>query len=108
MSGVPLPSRTIPESFILIRDPATLPYRVARREPEQIAESLCPDQPVALIQNEGAMALGRNLLEAFDRLEVLEATAAAVIASHRLGELATMGDRPIAELKAVFFPNGGL
>ena len=68
---------------------------------------LGPDRPVTLIQNDGAITLGSGVLDAFDRLEVLEATAAAVIASRPLGELTSMRDDQIAELRERFFPNGG-
>jgi L-fuculose-phosphate aldolase len=47
------------------------------------------------------------VLDAFDRLEVLEATAAAVVASRTLGELSPMDDEQLADLRRAFFPTGG-
>jgi L-fuculose-phosphate aldolase len=108
VSGAPLPTRTIPESYILVRDPARLAFRTTRLEPESVAAQLCPDRPVAVVENDGALSLGRSALEAFDRLEVLEATAAAVIASRPLGELSPLGEEAIGALREVFFPKGGL
>jgi len=106
-AGLPLPARTIPESYILVREPGLVLFREARLNPERVADVLCPDRPVALVQNEGALALGASILDAFDRLEVLEATAAAVIASGPLGKLAPMNDAQLEELRKAFFPTGG-
>ena len=106
-TGIPLPSQTIPESYILIREPVYVPFRTTIVDPEAVAAILCPDQPVALVHNAGALALGASVLDAFDRLEVLEATAAAVIASRPLGELATMNEQQLAEIRNTFFPSGG-
>jgi len=104
---IPLPSQTIPESYILIREPVSVSFRTTMLDPDSVAAKLCPDNPVALVQNNGVLAVGASVLDAFDRLEVLEATAAAVIASHPLGELTTMNDEQLAELRKAFFPTGG-
>lgn len=106
-AGIPLPSRTIPESYILVREPVSISFRATIRDPGSVAAVLCPDNPIALIHNDGALALGASVLDAFDRLEVLEATAAAVIASRLLGGLTPMNDEQLAELRDVFFPTGG-
>ena len=42
------------------------------------------------------------MLDAFDRLEVLEATAEAVINSRAIGEVSSMSAETIAELRAAF------
>jgi L-fuculose-phosphate aldolase len=104
---IPLPSRTIPESYILIREPVSVSFREAITDPEGVAARISPDNPVALIHNDGVLTLGASVLDAFDRLEVLEATAAAVIASRPLGELAPMNDQQLSELRNAFFPTGG-
>ncbi len=107
-AGMPLPARTIPESYILVREPGFVSLREFLVEPTSVAEVLNPDHPVALVGHAGAMALGASLLDAFDRLEVLEATAAALIASRTLGEFAPMTDEQLVELRRTFFPGGGI
>jgi L-fuculose-phosphate aldolase len=104
---IPLPSRTIPESYILIREPVSVSFRETIVDPEGVAAVISPDNPVALVHNDGALTLGASVLDAFDRLEVLEATAAAVIASRPLGGLAPMNDQQLFELRNAFFPSGG-
>lgn len=106
-AGIPLPSRTIPESYILIREPVYVSFEATRLDPESIASVLCPDNPIALVHKEGALSLGAHVLDAFDRLEVLEATAAALITSRSLGELTPISDERLAELRRTFFPIGG-
>ena len=70
--------------------------------PEKIAEQVTPEFPIALIENDCALVLGKSILDAFDRLEVLESTAEAVILSRSLGEVRPMGDEVIEELVQAF------
>jgi L-fuculose-phosphate aldolase len=107
-AGMPLPARTIPESYILVREPGSVSFRETRVDSTRVAGVLNPDRPVALVRNDGALALGASLMDAFDRLEVLEATAAALIASRPLGEFAPMSDQQLVELRKTFFPSGGI
>ena len=50
------------------------------------------------------LVCGASVLDAFDRLEVLESTAETIINSGRLGPLVSMGDADIEELQRAFFP----
>jgi L-fuculose-phosphate aldolase len=52
------------------------------------------------------LVTGRDVLEAYDRLEVLESTAEAIINSRALGPMAPMPDDVIRDLEAAFFPAG--
>jgi L-fuculose-phosphate aldolase len=63
---------------------------------------MSPEGPAALLENDGVLVLGTSVLDAFDRLEVLEATAEAVINSRAIGEVRRMGDDAIAELVQAF------
>ena len=97
-----LDTRTIPESYIFLRDVAVLPFSWVYDAPEKIAETMTPEFPIALIENDCALVLGKTILDAFDRLEVLESTAEAVILSRSLGEVRPMGDEVIDELVQAF------
>ena len=97
-----LDTRTIPESYIFLRDVAVLPFDWVYTAPEKIAAQLSPAFPIALIENDCALVLGRSILDAFDRLEVLESTAEAVILSRALGDVRPMPDEVIAELIEAF------
>jgi L-fuculose-phosphate aldolase len=102
VSAAKLDTRTIPESYIFLRDVAVLPFAWVYDAPERIAEKMTPKFPIALVENDCALVLGKSILDAFDRLEVLESTAEAVILSRALGEVQPMGDAVIKELVAAF------
>jgi L-fuculose-phosphate aldolase len=97
-----LDTRTIPESYIFLRDVPVLPFAWVYDAPEKIAAAMTPEFPVALIENDCALVLGKTILDAFDRLEVLESTAEAVILSRALGEVRPMDDAVIDELVQTF------
>jgi len=97
-----LDTRTIPESYIFLRDVAVLPFPWLYEAPEKIAETMTPEFPIALIENDCALVLGKTILDAFDRLEVLESTAEAVILSRMIGEVRPMGHEVIDELIDAF------
>ncbi len=97
-----LDTRTIPESYIFLRDVPVLPFSWVYDAPEKIAETITPEFPIALVENDCALVLGKTILDAFDRLEVLESTAEAVILSRSLGEVRPMGDDVIQELIDAF------
>ncbi len=102
VSDTMLDPRTIPESYIFLRDVAVLPFASISEDPDRIASSFTPAAPIALVRNDCALVLGQNILDAFDRLEVLESTAEAVINSRALGEVKSMNDEGIEELVKVF------
>ena len=93
-----LDTRTIPESYIFLRDVGTIPFERIYGEPSGFADLVRPDFPVSLLENDGVMVLGTSLLDAFDRLEVLESTAEAVINSRPLGAVRPMDAAVIEEL----------
>jgi len=98
-----LDARTIPESYIFLRDVARLPYGPHYGEGAEVAERLGPTIPAALIDNDGVVVLGTSVLDAFDRLEVLESTAEALINCRHLGPLTAMTEDILAELRQAFF-----
>ena len=97
-----LDTRTIPESYIFLRDVEVVPFEVVYGDPEAFAAGCRPDFPVSLLENDGVLVLGKSLLDAFDRLEVLESTAEAVINSRPLGPVRPMDDSVISELVQAF------
>ena len=98
-----LDSRTIPESFILLRDVQRSPFGARVGDGRDLAERMTLTQPIMLLDNDGVMVVGSSVLDAFDRLEVLEATAEAMFDSRPLGPLVPMSDAVIDELSQAFF-----
>lgn len=103
MTKTPLITRTIPESYIVLNEAPKVPFaRIVEDAPKIAACMDIKKCPVVLIENEGALVIGRNVLEAFDRLEVLEATAEALLLGRPLGLLAPMPEDALLELRKAF------
>lgn len=103
MTAATLSTRTIPESYIVLNEAPKLPFlRIVEDAARIAAEVSLGRRPVVLIANEGALVLGRDILDAFDRLEVLEATTEALLLARPLGPVVPMPDPAIAELRRVF------
>ncbi|HVU35714.1 MAG TPA: class II aldolase/adducin family protein [Opitutaceae bacterium] len=103
MTAAPLSTRTIPESYVVLQEAPKLPFLRIVEDAERIAaEVSLGKRPVVLIENEGALVLGRDVLDAFDRLEVLEATTEALLLAKPLGPVVPMPEEAIAELRRVF------
>ena len=103
MTAAPLSTRTIPESYIVLNEAPKLPFLRIVEDADRIAEQVSLGRrPVVLIENEGALVLGRDVLDAFDRLEVLEATTEALLLAKPLGPVVPMPEPAIAELRRVF------
>jgi len=102
VTGAPLDSRTIPESYLFLKDVARVPFGEQYQDGQAVAQRLSPENPVALIENDGVLVCGTSVLDAFDRLEVLETTAEALINSRPLGTVVPMSAATIAELTAAF------
>ena len=95
-------SRTIPESYVFLRDVQRVPFGVQYRGDHGIADFVSKSSPAALLENDGVLVTGSSILDAFDRLEVLESTAEAIINAHSIGEVSVMPDSVIRELRKAF------
>ncbi len=103
VTDTPLSTYTIPESYVVLNAVVKLPFLRIVEDAAEIASRLTLEKtPVVLISNEGALVIGRTILEAFDRLEVLEATAEALLLARPLGAPVLMPESSIDELRRVF------
>ncbi len=95
-------SRIIPESYIMLRDVPRLPFGSTFMEPEKTAALFTQAQPLALVENDCAVVTGTSLINAFDRLEVAEYSAKALIACRSLGKAVMIDAAQIAEIERAF------
>ncbi|MCB9260482.1 MAG: class II aldolase/adducin family protein [Ignavibacteriales bacterium] len=95
-------TRTIPESYVVLRDIQKIKFGDQFNDPEKIAKSLSQSVHVLLIQNDCLLTTGKNILEAFDRLEVAEFSANSLITSKIIGECIKIDDGQISELNEKF------
>jgi len=97
-----LDSRTIPESYVLLREIPRLPYGSTFMEPEKTAGVFGRSTPLALVQNDCVVVTGESLIQAFDRLEVAEYSARSLIAARALGPVVMIDPARAAEIERAF------
>jgi L-fuculose-phosphate aldolase len=98
-----LSARTIPESYLLLRDVQRIPFGLQFGDGSEVAGRVSMEQPAALMDNDGVLVCGTSVLDAFDRLEVLESTAETVINGRLIGNPVPMPADVIRELAEAFF-----
>jgi len=94
--------RTIPESYILLREIAKEPYESIFGNPEETSKKFNNRVPALIFQNDCVVVTGGTLLQAFDRLEVAEATATSIIASKEVGKIVHITEKEVEDLKTAF------
>lgn len=95
-------ARTIPESYILLRDVKKIPYEEIYTNPDQMAKEFAPSCPAVMAENDCVIVTGGSLLQAFDRLEVMESTAHSIISAQEIGPIVHITDPEIEEIKEAF------
>ena len=93
---------TIPESYVVIRQVSRVPFGLQFEDVETTAAEISAKRPAALLENDGVLVTGADILQAFDRLEVLESTAEAIINTAPIGKLEPMPEAATRELDRVF------
>ncbi|MGN6368203.1 MAG: class II aldolase/adducin family protein [Phycisphaerae bacterium] len=102
VTGAGLDARTIPESYLFLKDVGRVPFEEQFGDGGAVARRVSLESPAALMENNGVLVVGRSVLDAFDRLEVLESTAEAIINAGRIGKVVPMGEGVIGELRKAF------
>lgn len=95
-------TRTIPESYILLRELPLVKYGSQYRDGKELSETLSPNTPILLIENDSVLVTGDSILTTFDRLEVAEFSARSLTLARQMGELQPIGEGRLSELKERF------
>ena len=95
-------SRTIPESYITLRNVKRLPYAFSRTNIAETAAVFDARTPVAIVNNQCVIVTGNSLLNAYDRLEVLEYSAAALIAARDIGDIVYITPDEVKAIEKAF------
>jgi L-fuculose-phosphate aldolase len=98
----PIDTRTIPESYIFVREVSLLPFETSFNDHASLARTLTLCRPAAVLGNNGVMVVGDSVLSAFDKLEVLEYSAEAVLDAQPIGGHVAMSQEIIDELADAF------
>jgi len=103
VTGQKFDTRTIPESYLVLRDIPLIEYGAQFGKAKKLAEILTPAIPVVLLQNDAILTTGSDLPQAFDRLEVAEFSARALIDTAHIGKLMPIDDKALEDLEKAFF-----
>ena len=102
VTGTALDSHTIPESYVVLLNVGQARYGLQFTNLDELAGLIDEMCPSLLLENDGVLVTGGTMLEAFDRLEVLESTAEAIINSKAIGTFSKMPASVIRDLDRVF------
>ena len=94
--------RTIPESYILLRNMQKVNFSSVFIDIENVVAMFSERTPVLICENNQILATGDSLLNAFDRLEVCEATAHSIISAKDIGEMVHISEDDIKEIDVAF------
>jgi len=96
-------ARLIPESYIALKTVRKFPFGSTFMQPKLLAREFSLKNPVAIIENDCAVAAGTSLANAFDRLEVMEYSAKSLIQARSIkGEIVKINDEEVKEIETVF------
>ena len=76
----------IPEAYISLRDVNKYPFGSSVTNMETLAKNMTAKSPAAIIENDCVIAAGNSLLKAFDKLEMMEYSAKALVLAATSGE----------------------
>lgn len=95
-------SRLIPESYLMLEDVKRVPFMSATDDIAGTAAIFGKGTPVVVVDNECVLVAGQTLLNAFDRLEVLEYSAKALIAARDIGPLVKITQDEVLAIRKAF------
>ena len=95
-------SRLIPESYIVLRDVKRLPYMASRLDIPGTVAAFSEKTPVMIVNNQCVIVTGTSLMNAYDRLEVMEYSAAAIIACKDIGDIVLITPEEVDAIEEAF------
>mgnify|MGYP001536342673 FL=1 len=96
-------ARLIPESYIALKNVRKYPFGSSFMQPEMLAKEISIKNPVVIIENDCIIAAGPSLLNAFDRLEVMEYSAKSLVEAASLGgEVVKISPDEVKEIEVAF------
>ena len=88
VTGTDLDSAIIPESYVVLRGIPMIEFGRQFTDERRLAHEISTRTPVVLLRNDAVLTTGKSLTQAFDRLEVAEFSARAILSATRLGAIA--------------------
>ena len=93
----------IAEAVAILGEPLLVPYALmgTRELAEMVARNI-DKSDILLLENHGILAIGKNLLEAFDKIEVLENAARMTVITEIMGSAKSLSGNKIEEIEKLF------
>jgi L-fuculose-phosphate aldolase len=101
VSGTKMDVRTIPESWIFLKDIPSIPFGSLYTDVEKMA-ALFEKNRAVLVENDCFFVTGDRLINAFDYLEVAEFSAKSLIMATALGPLKPISNPQSEDLREAF------
>jgi len=96
-------SRLIPESYICLKNVSRFTLEEYAKDPVKVASALNMKDPIAIVENECAIVCGNSLLNAYDRMEVMEYGAESICKTASYGcDIVKISDEEIREIEVAF------
>lgn len=102
VTHTPIDSRTIPESYIEMREVGRVPFGTSTLAPEKISAMISKKVPVVMVENDSVISTGNTLIKAFDKLEVAEFTANTIIHAKMIGDIVKISDKEVDDINKAF------
>jgi L-fuculose-phosphate aldolase len=102
ISGTEFDTRTIPECYMVLKKISVFPYGPQHHDASALSAALQPEAPMIIIDNDCLISTGSSLLQAYDRLEVAEFSAKAIISALPAGEIQPISGERLSELEENF------
>lgn len=91
------------EACAILGDPVFVPYALmGTKELADIVSDYISRSDILLLENHGILSVGSNLLQAFDRIEVLENAAKMTVINRVMGKSRPLLSKRIDEIKRIF------
>ena len=102
VTDAPFDPRTIPESYIMLRQIEKVPFTSIYLKQDDVAAEFSAKTPVLICENNQILTTGDSLLNAFDRLEVTEATAHSILAAQSIAPVVHITSEEVDDIDEAF------
>ena len=90
--------KSLPEPYVMLHNLPRATYGFNYTEPQQTAALFTPTTPAILLENDGIIVTGRDLAQAYDRIEVAEFTARSFLELPSLASIIHLNENQLADL----------
>lgn len=102
VTGISIDTRTTPESFVLAGEIPLIRFSAGEEKVKRVTDQLSKKIHCLLIENDELIVTGQNLLQTYERLEVVEHTSKSLIHSMQMGNTFPIPDHELNKLKTKF------